>query len=129
MDAIESHTEASRVTAHSAPAAWGQVLADYVTLTKPRVQLLLLIPPVTSLLALACQGRGREMDRFSEQLVPGPLLRAEPLALAALTRFPLPGEEWVQGQRMHAIFEEVAARRAQVPEPVALVRPKPEVAD
>jgi heme o synthase len=41
--------EASRVTAHSAPAAWGQVLADYVTLTKPRVQLLLLLTTVTTM--------------------------------------------------------------------------------
>jgi heme o synthase len=41
--------EASRVSAHSAPAAWGQVLADYVTLTKPRVQLLLLLTTVTTM--------------------------------------------------------------------------------
>src|SRR5918997_5504534 len=41
--------EASRVRAQAAPAAWGQVLADYVTLTKPRVQLLLLLTTVTTM--------------------------------------------------------------------------------
>src|ERR687894_2451398 len=41
--------EASRVRAHAAPAAWGQVLADYVTLTKPRVQLLLLLTTATTM--------------------------------------------------------------------------------
>ena len=41
--------EASRVRAQAAPAAWGQVVADYVTLTKPRVQLLLLLTTVTTM--------------------------------------------------------------------------------
>jgi protoheme IX farnesyltransferase len=46
--------EASRVRAHEAPSAWElgglrQVLADYVTLTKPRVQLLLLLTTVTTM--------------------------------------------------------------------------------
>src|ERR671914_413767 len=41
--------EASRVRAQAAPAAWGQVLADYVTLTKPRVQLLLLLTTATTM--------------------------------------------------------------------------------
>jgi protoheme IX farnesyltransferase len=46
--------DASRVTAHEAPTAWElggvrQVLADYVTLTKPRVQLLLLLTTVTTM--------------------------------------------------------------------------------
>jgi protoheme IX farnesyltransferase len=45
---------ASRVTAHTAPTAWElggvrQVLADYLTLTKPRVQLLLLLTTVTTM--------------------------------------------------------------------------------
>lgn len=58
--------EASRATAQAAPAAWGQVVADYVTLTKPRVQLLLLLTTVTTmyvagdpsvgLVALTCLG-------------------------------------------------------------------------
>jgi protoheme IX farnesyltransferase len=47
--------EASRVRAAEAPTAWAlggarQVLADYVTLTKPRVQLLLLLTTVTTML-------------------------------------------------------------------------------
>ena len=47
--------EASRPVAHEAPTAWAvggarQVLADYVTLTKPRVQLLLLLTTVTTML-------------------------------------------------------------------------------
>src|SRR4051794_24210377 len=46
--------EASRVRAHEAPSALAiggarQVLADYVTLTKPRVQLLLLLTTVTTM--------------------------------------------------------------------------------
>jgi heme o synthase len=46
--------EASRVRTHAAPTAWElggvrQVLADYVTLTKPRVQLLLLLTTVTTM--------------------------------------------------------------------------------
>jgi protoheme IX farnesyltransferase len=46
--------EASRVRTHPAPTAWElggvrQVLADYVTLTKPRVQLLLLLTTVTTM--------------------------------------------------------------------------------
>jgi protoheme IX farnesyltransferase len=46
--------EASRVRAHEAPTAWElgglrQVLADYFTLTKPRVQLLLLLTTVTTM--------------------------------------------------------------------------------
>src|ERR671917_415891 len=41
--------EASRVRAQAAPAAWGQVLADYVTLTKPRVQLLLLLTTIATM--------------------------------------------------------------------------------
>src|ERR687889_975527 len=44
--------EASRVRAHEAPIPLGgvrQVLADYVTLTKPRVQLLLLLTTVTTM--------------------------------------------------------------------------------
>ena len=46
------HVEASRARAHEAPAALAlggarQVLADYATLTKPRVQLLLLLTTVT----------------------------------------------------------------------------------
>ena len=58
--------EASRVRAQAAPFAWGQVVADYVTLTKPRVQLLLLLTTVTTmyvagdpsiaLVALTCLG-------------------------------------------------------------------------
>src|SRR5215212_163991 len=60
--------EASPVRAHDAPTAWAvrQVLADYVTLTKPRVQLLLLLTTVTTmyvagdpsvaLVALTCLG-------------------------------------------------------------------------
>ena len=47
--------EASRVRARQAPTAWElggarQVLADYFTLTKPRVQLLLLLTTVTTML-------------------------------------------------------------------------------
>jgi protoheme IX farnesyltransferase len=46
--------EASRVRTHAAPTAWElggvrQVVADYVTLTKPRVQLLLLLTTVTTM--------------------------------------------------------------------------------
>ena len=46
--------EASRARAHTAPSAWElggarQVLADYLTLTKPRVQLLLLLTTVTTM--------------------------------------------------------------------------------
>ena len=46
--------EASRARAHAAPTAWElggarQVLADYLTLTKPRVQLLLLLTTVTTM--------------------------------------------------------------------------------
>src|SRR5215208_5316629 len=46
--------EASRARAHEAPTAWElggvrQVLADYVTLTKPRVQLLLLLTTVSTM--------------------------------------------------------------------------------
>ena len=41
--------EASRATAQAAPAAWAQVLQDYVTLTKPRVQLLLLLTTVSTM--------------------------------------------------------------------------------
>src|ERR1700709_2780007 len=46
--------EASRVRAHEAPSAWElggvrQVVADYVTLTKPKVQLLLLLTTVTTM--------------------------------------------------------------------------------
>ena len=58
--------EASRANAQAAPVAWGQVVADYVTLTKPRVQLLLLLTTVTTmyvagdpsvgLVALTCLG-------------------------------------------------------------------------
>jgi len=47
--------EASRARAHQAPTAWElggarQVVADYVTLTKPRVQLLLLLTTVSTML-------------------------------------------------------------------------------
>jgi heme o synthase len=47
--------EASRVRAHEAPTAWElggarRVLADYFTLTKPRVQLLLLLTTVSTML-------------------------------------------------------------------------------
>src|SRR5215217_4303797 len=58
--------EASRARAQAAPSALGQVVADYVTLTKPRVQLLLLLTTVTTmyvagdpsvgLVALTCLG-------------------------------------------------------------------------
>jgi protoheme IX farnesyltransferase len=46
--------EASRIPAHEASSAWPlggvrQVLADYVTLTKPRVQLLLLLTTVSTM--------------------------------------------------------------------------------
>jgi protoheme IX farnesyltransferase len=41
--------EASRVRAQAAPSALGQVVADYVTLTKPRVQLLLLLTTVATM--------------------------------------------------------------------------------
>jgi protoheme IX farnesyltransferase len=46
--------EASRARAHQPPSAWElggvrQVVADYVTLTKPRVQLLLLLTTVTTM--------------------------------------------------------------------------------
>ncbi len=41
--------EASRVRAQATPTAWGQVLADYFTLTKPRVQLLLLLTTITTM--------------------------------------------------------------------------------
>src|SRR5215218_4408038 len=58
--------EASRARAQAAPSALGQVVSDYVTLTKPRVQLLLLLTTVTTmyvagdpsvgLVALTCLG-------------------------------------------------------------------------
>jgi heme o synthase len=41
--------EASRVTSRSAAVPLGTVLADYVTLTKPRVQLLLLLTTITTM--------------------------------------------------------------------------------
>jgi heme o synthase len=41
--------EASRATTAAAPAELGQVLTDYVTLTKPKVQLLLLLTTVTTM--------------------------------------------------------------------------------
>ncbi len=41
--------EASRATTRTPPAAWAQVLTDYVTLTKPRVQLLLLLTTITTM--------------------------------------------------------------------------------
>ena len=41
--------EASRATARPAAVPLGTVLADYVTLTKPRVQLLLLLTTITTM--------------------------------------------------------------------------------
>ena len=41
--------EASRATTAAPPSSCGQVLADYVTLTKPKVQLLLLLTTVTTM--------------------------------------------------------------------------------
>src|SRR5436190_6163031 len=41
--------EASRATTRPAAVPFGTVLADYVTLTKPRVQLLLLLTTVTTM--------------------------------------------------------------------------------
>jgi protoheme IX farnesyltransferase len=41
--------EASRVTTQAVPAPLAQVLSDYVTLTKPKVQLLLLLTTITTM--------------------------------------------------------------------------------
>src|SRR3954467_13821137 len=60
--------EASRASLAARPAA-AQVLADYVTLTKPRVQLLLLLTPITTM----CVAGGPSLALVAVTVVGGSL--------------------------------------------------------